>query len=333
MRRVTFSSSVLSALAVLLLGCERPLAPGAMPDVVRAARGSGSQLAPPSNVTAVVTSGSTIVVSWQDNSSNESRFEVLRSHTGPAGTYNGLVGTGENVTSYTDTGLSQGVQYCYLIRAVLVRPNGVSSSTSSSPACGMIPLPAVPPPSAAYATNAKPLDGLVVVNWTAVGLSFRIDRSTDGGVAWDSAGTVYDARYFYDRAVRSEQQVCYRVVNYNEAGSAAPSISGCTTPPAAPSGLTVTAADPQTLQLTWIDNSAVEDGYEVWEHTSQAPCGGYDSGTSEGDNLVARLPANTITYRTPGVLGEDLCGYSHWLEVRATRDGGYVSGVGYYIDR
>jgi hypothetical protein len=73
--------------------------------------------------------------------------------------------------------------------------------------------------------------------------------------------------------------------------------------------------------LAWTDNSALEDGYEVWADTIYAPCcttGGCDSGTYSGEYLVAWLPAGTTAYRTSADLGAGVCGNFLWFEVRAT---------------
>ena len=55
--------------------------------------------------------------------------------------------------------------------------------------------------------------------------------------------------------------MCHRVIAINASGEA-PSNAACTTPPARPTNFVVTA-DANTTVLTWNDNSAVEDGYQV----------------------------------------------------------------------
>lgn len=47
-------------------------------------------------------------------------------------------------------------------------------------------------------------------------------------------------------------------------GDAPPSNPDCTAPPAAPTNLVATPRDDGGADLRWSDNSAVEDGYEVW---------------------------------------------------------------------
>jgi TolB protein len=88
-------------------------------------------------------SASAIAVSWQDNSTNETGFEVYRSTTGPSGAFALLASTAANVTAYSDGGLSGSSQYCYEVRAVRTRGGKTSYSAFSSAACATT----LPPPT------------------------------------------------------------------------------------------------------------------------------------------------------------------------------------------
>jgi hypothetical protein len=176
----------------------------------------------------------------------------------------------------------------------------------------------------------------IAVRWTATWSSeqqFRIERSTDGGTVWNVVATGLTGRSFFDYATPSEVAVCYRVVAFNVSGTASPSNIACATPPAAPTSLTASLAGELTWELTWSDNSAVEDGYEVWGYSAYIPCcgggggDGCDSGYSEGDYLIARLPPNSTAYRAPGDPGVGPCG-RHELMVRATKGAGVSTFAG-----
>ncbi|TMG01431.1 MAG: fibronectin type III domain-containing protein, partial [Chloroflexi bacterium] len=58
-----------------------------------------------------------ISLGWQDNSPNETGFEVLRSTTGASGAFTSITTTAAKVTYYTDTGLDPKQQYCYKVQA------------------------------------------------------------------------------------------------------------------------------------------------------------------------------------------------------------------------
>src|SRR5438034_1869631 len=109
-------SVALSVLLLIIPGCDpdRPLAPDA--DAASFASTTGSQKGP-SNLSATASPGA-IGLAWQDNSPNETGFNVLRSTTGANGTFTTVATTGAGVTSYDDTGLDPKLQYCYRVQAI-----------------------------------------------------------------------------------------------------------------------------------------------------------------------------------------------------------------------
>ena len=339
MRHIMSCVLVVSASAALLLGCtEQSVGPRAVPEDASAAKAAGTQLAAPSNPSAVSTGQNQIDIAWQDDSRDESRFEVHRSTSGQNGAFILLSSTQANTTTYRDGGLAAGTQYCYVIRAVRLRGSTTTFSPFSAAACAVTASPPPPVPAAASevtatATNSSTID----VRWTAMPTGdpqFRIDRSTDGGAVWNVAGTTPYWRQFLDYAAPSETAVCYRVVAFNVSGTASPSNIACATPTAAPTNLTATLVGAQLWELAWSDNSALEDGYEVWGYSAYIPCynegDGYPSGYSEGDYLIARLPANSTVYRTTQDPGVSPCG-THALMVRATKGAGFSTFAGVYV--
>lgn len=70
----------------------------------------------PSNPTASALSHSQIKLTWTDNSSDEQYFYIERK-TGATGTYSQVATVGANVTTYTNTSLSQHTEYYYRVRA------------------------------------------------------------------------------------------------------------------------------------------------------------------------------------------------------------------------
>jgi hypothetical protein len=316
----------LASAAVLLVGCAEghPLAPSASAE----AR-AGTTLAAPSSAVAVGVSESRIDVQWKDNSSNETRFEILRSTSGASGQFVLRATTDVNAVAYNDVGLEQGTQYCYSIRAV--RTTGIKTdySPSSNIACTSTkPIVVTPaPPSPASRAVAVPSgSSSVTVSWFGayrVGDWFRLERSSDGGVVWQVVVTLPSGEWysFTDGPLPSERPVCYRVVAYNATAASEPSNTTCTTPPAAPTEATVRQVDATGLELTWSDNSAVEDGYEVLISTtdcSQDGWGTYTCWTYE--QPVGALPAGSTRFRLPTWANPYTYGP---IWVRAMKDGGY----------
>lgn len=290
--------------SALLLGSLLPGCDG--PDPVAPSPSAAKAAAPPS-LTASPVSPKQIDLGWQDYSDNETGYEVYRSTTGASGTISLWATTGANVTSYSDLGLSALSEYCYQVAAFRTAGRKTSYSERSNIACATtLTLPA---PSGA---DAKPAPWQRVdVTWmdnSTTEDGFRVERSLDGST-WITAGTVGpNVTSFSDSERASEQQVCYRVIAFQAQTPSPPSPIDCTTPPAAPTGLIATAVDPQTIDLAWIDNSAVEDGYEVQRNTDVF--GAY--------TVIANLPQNAVSYRDAGLAGDA----TYFYRVRAKKDGG-----------
>ena len=185
--------------------------------------------------------------------------------------------TAANVTTYLDAGLTLGTTYCYTIVAVREVDGARRVSPPSSVLCAST-LAIAPAPTVARMTVVRPYTSTNVdVRWedasTSLEETSRLYRSRDGGVTWELVQTRVGAAggSFWEGGLEPERPVCYRVVNSTRAGTSAPSNTLCTTPPAAPSDVIATVVDASSIDMTWRDNSAVEDGYEVRAPPVAAP--------------------------------------------------------------
>ena len=178
--------------------------------------------AAPSGLTAAATATDAITLTWADNASNETGFEVERASaaTGPFG----LVKTAAaDATSWTDTGLPPGTPYWYRIRAV----NGAGASTTEGPATATTGLPALPaaPTGLAAAGRASGTNVVVDVSWTNVATN---ESSYELQKYWGSVGT-YGASIvlpagstsYLDEAPANMFTNHYRVRAVNAAGPSA----------------------------------------------------------------------------------------------------------------
>ncbi len=82
----------------------------------------------------ITPSTSQLTLTWQDNSNDEDNFAIERK-TGTSGTYTQIALVGANSTSYVDTTVTKGINYCYRVRAV----NSAGASAYTNEACGTVP--------------------------------------------------------------------------------------------------------------------------------------------------------------------------------------------------
>lgn len=288
----------------LLIGCDhnQPLAPDAAEASL--APNAGNQKGP-SNLSIDAAPGE-LGLTWRDNSPNETGFEVLRSTTGANGAFATIATPPANATYYSDTGLDPAQEYCYKVQAVAQkRIIGVSNTVCATP----LRLQ----PDAASNLDAF-LNGVatVTVTWTDNSYNedgFKVARVPNLAGPWVTIATVgAGVTSFQDKAgIPGQEPVCYEVVAFNKFGGAKASNTDCTAFPFAPTKLAVVSVDDQTVDLSWEDNSSVEDGYEV-----QRCC-------VPGWVVVANLPADVAKYRDATFNANTIYSY----QVRAKKDQGY----------
>jgi hypothetical protein len=255
-----------SLLSLFVIGCD----PGELVEPTAQAA-SAATVKAPTNMEAVAWSPSSIDVSWQDNSTNETGFEVQRSTEGTNGQFMELAITGAGYAGHRDGGLAPSTAFCYKARAFRTTGNKKSYSAFSSAACTS--TPALPPPS-----PISPPSGLravaegsfITVRWTDNSgdeEGFRVERSPDGSDPWTVRfSTDANAPYASDGAL-PEQQFCYRVMAFNKDGNSAPSNVDCATVLFAASSLSASQVDDATIDLTWANGSTLADAVVVYRAT------------------------------------------------------------------
>ncbi|MGD0650215.1 MAG: fibronectin type III domain-containing protein [Verrucomicrobiia bacterium] len=159
-------------------------------------------------------------------------------------------------------------------------------------------LTSVCPPNAPSALTATPVSSSQInLSWTDNANNedgFKIERSTDGTNFTQIATVTTNVTAYSNTGLSPNTTYWYRVRAYNAGGdspySNQASATTLQTPPAAPSDLTVTAASPSQLNLSWTDNANNEDGFKIER-------------SMDGTNFiqVAQVLPNTTGYRDHGV--------------------------------
>ena len=176
---------------------------------------STDSLSPPSGLTATSVNTSRIDLSWHDNASNETGYQVERSSDGT--TWSTIAGTlPANSTTYSDASAAPGSTYYYRVRAI----NGSTNSDYSNQATATtITLP----PSSLVGNATSPTR--VSLTWGNVSgeTGYRVERSLDGST-WSQIGTTgLNVTTYADTTVSPNTTYQYRVEAVNAGGTSDPS--------------------------------------------------------------------------------------------------------------
>ncbi|HME00590.1 MAG TPA: glycoside hydrolase family 44 protein [Terriglobia bacterium] len=240
---------LLAALAAMLMNCGGGGGGG----------GGGGLTAPSAPTGLQATAGNAQVSLTWNASSGATSYNVKRSTTS-GGPYTTIASP--TATNSTDTGLTNGTTYYYVVSAVNSAGESANSaqvnSTPSAP-------PAAPTGLAASAGNAQ-----VSLTWNASSgaSSYNVKRSTTSGGPYTTIASPTATNYT-DAGLTNGTTYYYVVSAVNSAGESAnsPQVNATpSAPPAAPTGLAASAGNAQ-VSLTWNASSGATS-YNVKRSTT-----------------------------------------------------------------
>jgi len=153
----------------------------------------------------------------------------------------------------------------------------------------------VPPPPSGLSASAASFSQ-IDLSWTDNSSNesgFKIERKTGSGGTYSEIATVAANETSYSNTGLSEATAYYyRMRAYNLAGNSnySSEASGLTLP-AAPSGLSASAASSSQIDLSWTDNSSGESGFKIERKTGSG--GTYSE--------IATVSASVISYSNTGL--------------------------------
>jgi hypothetical protein len=269
----------------------------------------------PTNFAAATVSASQINLTWDDNSTTETGFEISRSLT-EGSEYEVIHTTAANAVSYNNTALTENTTYHYRVRALGVNNNSpydVDDATTS---------PALNAPSDLIATAVSSTQ--IDLSWTdnsSNETAFEVYSSTNSGgtftlihttaldniTSYSNTGLTAATAYYYKvRAINADGETAFT--------SEASATTQSGTVPIAPTTLATTSATSSAIALSWADNSSNETGFQIERSVDN----------TAAFSLLTTTAANATTY-TDNSLDE---GRRYYYRVRATNGAGNSSYTG-----
>jgi fibronectin type 3 domain-containing protein len=189
-----------------------------------------------------------VVLNWA-SSTGATSYHVKRSTTSGSG-YTQI--SAPAATTFTDTGLTNGTKYFYVVTGVNTAGESGNSNQASATPVAPAQIPAAPAGLSATAGNAQ-----VVLSWitSAGATSYHVKRSTTTGGPYTQVATPTSAS-FTDTGLTNDTKYFYVVSALNNAGESPNSSEVNATPtapvttPAAPTGLQAAAGNAQ-VSLAW----------------------------------------------------------------------------------
>jgi len=265
--------------------------------------------AAPTTLAATAVSSTQINLTWVDASTNETGFQIERSLTTGTG-FTLVTTTAANAVSFSNAGLTAGTKYFYRIRAI--NAGGNSAYTAEANATTVVAPPAAPTTLAATAASSTQIN-LTWVDASTNETGFQIERSLTAGtgftlvtnmpansVSFSNTGLTAGTKYFYRiRAINA---------GGNSAYTAEANATTTVAPPAAPTTLAATAASSTQINLTWVDASTNETGFQI-ERSLTA---------GSGFALITTTSANAVSFSNTGLTA----GTQYFYRIRAINAGG-----------
>ena len=246
--------------------------------------------AAPTGVTATAFSSTQVNLRWTDVATNETGYRIERRLA--SGTALSLVANlAAGVTTYSNTGLTPGTGYIYVVSAIA--PGGVLSSAAGVPIT-------------TFASTATPtLISAIAISSSQVNLSWRDNATNETGYRIErrlTSGTTLslvanlaaNATSYQNTGLTAATGYTYVVSAIAPGGglvSATPIAVTTYALTAAPTSFTATAFSASQVNLSWRDAATNETGYRIERRLT--------SGTTL--SLVANLPANAASYQNTGL--------------------------------
>ncbi len=270
----------------------------------------------PSNVfvNLAFATNASLRVAWEDNSGNETGFEIDRriadDQQQQFGSWSNIATVGANTTSYTNTGLTEASLYDYRVRAVNATGNsayGTGNSTScwtrpNAPSNFTVTSSTSSSVSLSWTDNSTRNTGYLL-QYKLSGNSFWTSAAAPGANATSATISGLTPDRTYNFRIAAERGAAAQSSLIETSGS---TLAAIPAPPTAPTGVSASASTTAVaVTVTWTDASSDESGFYIYRNTSNTTTGatllnstgpGVQSYTDNATNSGASAPAAGTTY-------------------------------------
>ncbi len=265
--------------------------------------------AAPTNLLPVPGDGA-VTLSWSNPGGDtiaryQVRSKVTDSDDSTYTAWTDIDGSGADTTEHTVTGLTNGTEYTFKLRARNASGPGQESTATATPRA---------PPAAPEGLSATAGDGQVTLSWTNPGDNTirKYQYSTDGGGTFNHMnGSSYTTTTHIVTGLSNGTAYTLALRAVNASGNGNPADADAIPLWPAPANLSVTQGEDRKATLTWDDpaDSTIAK-YQV------STDGGTTFTNIDSNDIIENNTDNTLEYTVTGLTN----GTAHTLALRAAND-------------
>ena len=251
-----------------------------------------------------------VTLSWSNPGGDtiaryQARSKVTDSDDSTYTAWTDIDGSGADTTEHTVTGLTNGIEYTFELRARNISGPGRASTATATPRA---------PPAAPEGLSATAGDGQATLSWINPGDNTirKYQVSTDGGGNFtDISGSSRTTTTYTVTDLTNGTQYTLRVRAVNASGNGNPADADAIPLWPAPANISVTQGEDRKATLTWDDpaDSTIAK-YQV------STDGGTPFTNIDSNDIIENNTDNTLEYTVTGLTN----GTAHTLALRAAND-------------
>ena len=268
----------------------------------------------PTGLTAAKVSDASVKLDWQDNSDNETGFEVERTVAG-SNDFTQIGTTGLNVSTFTDNTVVAGTFYTYRVRAMNATEESAYTNLATSDLAKALATPT------RFEAVAQSPDS-ILLTWrdnAIIETAYMVQRRTNSNGDWQTVRTLAPETTTYtDRDLLANTIYQYRIFATDGAENSGYSrvatdrtLKQFTDVPRTPSAVKAKVQSSSSIRLWWHDNSNNETSFTIERATSldgpfvvvdtvgENVTTYKDTGLASGTTYYYRIRARTDTVRSP----------------------------------